>query len=136
MVQACEEVLALVGGDAFAAALNYPWVGGNLRAVTVQVDRRVYVVGQDDFDVLEYSLECWKGLDCEQGEPFVHTCSDASAALAFLDGVRRDRLVWQCGGCDSWIHTTGQPHIGVLPCNECADGGVDFAHARRHGDSA
>ncbi|MCP3420351.1 hypothetical protein [Nocardioides pinisoli] len=131
-MQASEEVVAAAGGDAYAAALNHFNTGGNCMVTTVQLDGRVFVVGQDDHSVLEYTLSCWNELDCEEGEPVEHHCHDAMAALAFLDGVRRGSLVWQCGGCDAWIHTAGQPHIGVLPCHHCPYGGVDFTHARRH----
>ncbi len=131
-MQASEEVVAAAGGDAFRATLNHFDTGGGGMVTTVQVDRRVYVVGQDDFDVLEYSLECWNDLNCQDDEPVAHPCNDVAAAFAVLNDSMRDRLVWQCGGCDAWIHTSEQPHIGVLPCHVCADGGVDFTHARRH----
>lgn len=130
--QASEEVLALAGG-AYRASLNHYNTGGNCMVTTVQVDEQVYVVAQDDFAVGRYPLAEWLDETEQDAEPDLIECDAAEQALELLNLVRQDALVWQCGGCDAWIHTTPPaPQVGVLRCSTCGSGGVDFHHAWRH----
>lgn len=127
---ASDAVVAAAGGNAWRAGLNHFDTGGRCMVTSVQVDRRVFVVGQDEFTVLEYDVDTWN--QQEEEEPVEHLCVDAASALALLEDRKRDQMTWQCGGCDAWIYTTHQPHIGVLECHVCGNGGVDFHHAFRH----
>lgn len=129
-MQASEKVAEVAGGT-WDASLNLYGVGGNCLACTQQIDARVYVVGQDTFDVAQYDLAEWLGETDGQAEPAMLLCSSAEEAWALLRLLREDCLVWQCGACDAWLHTSNRPRVGVLRCSTCGGGGVDFRHADR-----
>ncbi len=134
-MQASQAVLEFAGGG-YEASLNHYQVGGNTYVTTVQLDRWVYVVGQDDFNVGRYDLDAWLGRNKSDVEPDMIECDDPEQAWELLRLVREGALLWQCGACDGWIFTEDRPRIGVLECSTCCDGGVDFRHADRHlGDS-
>ncbi|TGN64235.1 DUF3846 domain-containing protein [Nocardioides eburneiflavus] len=129
IAQASQEVLLTAGG-AWNASLNHERAGGNCMVTTQQIDETVYVVGQDDFVIGAYSTASWLGeVDEEAG--LIET-ENARQAWQMLQHLREDCLLWQCGGCDAWIHTSNRPRVGVLRCATCGDGGVDFHHADRH----
>lgn len=128
--QASEAVVDLAGG-AYRGSLNFYNAGGGCMVATVQIDETVYVVGQDDFSIGRYSLDEWAGVDGVEEVPLI-PAADKKEALDVLNVLREDTLLWQCGACDSWIHTSNRPRIGILRCSTCGDGGVDFRHADRH----
>lgn len=130
-MQPSEQVLEVAGG-AQRAMLNRFDLGDGRLVITQQVDRYVYVVGQDLFRLARYDLSGWLGEVENRPEPPMIECFDAEAAWELLQHVREDCLVWQCGACDAWIYTSERPRVGVLQCSTCADGGVDFRHADRH----
>lgn len=130
-MQASEQVLETAGG-AWNASLNHYDTGGGCMVTTQQVDEWVYVVGQDDFAIMKHTLAGWLGEDAQEVEPPTIECDDAVSAWDILRVLREDCLIWQCGGCDSWIFTSNRPRIGVLRCSSCRAGGVDFRHADRH----
>lgn len=128
---ACDAVVALADGT-YQASLN-AYGADAARVCTVQVDTWVYVVGAADFAVSRYDLDAWLSRGESLTVPAATLEADtAEQAWELLRYVREDALVWQCGGCDGWIFTTGRPRIGVLGCSTCGDGGVDFRHADRH----
>lgn len=129
--QQASEVLIEHAGGAWNASLNLVGVGGNCKAVVMQLDRHVFVVGQDDFNVYRYTVQEWHGVE-DQPDPPLMAADDATQAWELLQVLRVDALLWQCGACDAWIFTSDRPRVGVLPCGICADGGVDFRHADRH----
>lgn len=129
-MQASEEVLEVAGG-AWDASLNHYGAGGNCMVTTLQIDDRVYVVGQDDYTICKQSVDDWCGIDSSERveEIVAETAEDAWAILRLL---REDCYVWQCGACDGWMFTSNRPRVGVLRCSTCGGGGVDFRHADRH----
>jgi hypothetical protein len=129
-MQASEAVLRHAGGG-WDASLNHYDTGGGCMVTTQQVDEHVYVVGQDDYAVVRYTLDEWLGKSAQTEGQFIEA-DNAEQAWELLRVLREDCLLWQCGGCDAWMFTSNRPRIGVLQCSTCGDGGVDFRHADRH----
>lgn len=129
-MHASERVVSKAGG-AWASSLNL-YSDDDLGIVaTQQIDNWVYVIGQDRFDIIRYELTAWTDGRTPDEHPVIE-CEDETTAWDLLKVLRQDCLVWQCGACDAWIHTTDRPRIGVLQCSTCRTGGVDFRHADRH----
>lgn len=131
MTQASRQVLDVAGG-AWLASLNHYGTGGNCMVTTLQIDKHVFVVGQDDFNIARYTLAEWLGQADQDPEPPLIECNTADEAWEALQIIRADHLLWQCGACDAWIYTSNRPRVGILRCSTCGDGGVDFHHADRH----
>lgn len=91
----------------------------------------MYVVGPQTFAVTRYELDEWLASP-GSGASQPIDCDDSTQAWELLKAIREDCLLWQCGGCDAWIHTSNRPRVGILQCSTCGDGGVDFRHADRH----
>lgn len=124
------QALLVAAGGAWDASLNHYDVGGGRVVTTQQIDEFVYVVGKDDFNVARYTLTGWLE-ESKQADASYIECDDAVMAWELLRLIRANCLVWQCGGCDSWIFTSNCPRVGRLQCSTCGDGGVDFRHADR-----
>lgn len=127
---ASDALVEAAGGNAWRSGLKRFDTGRRCMVTSTQVDRRVSVAGQEDFIVLECDVDIWGQQEAE--EPVQHPRADAVSALALVDARKRDRMAWQCGGCDAWICTTHQAHIGKRKCQVCGNGGVHLHHAYRH----
>ena len=135
--QASIEVLNLRNAEATWLGVTHQNTGGNCMVTFLQLGTLVFVVGQDDYDVLVYDVSAWLGLAADDGQPMTsNRCETALDALAVLQ--KRARLSdyeWQCGGCDATIYTIERRMSGVLQCAACIGGGIDFDfHARHIGD--
>lgn len=134
--RACERVVAEAGG-AWNASLNLYRIEASrpdqssMLVATQQIDDKVFVIGEDRFDVGRHALDDWTSAPGAT-EAAVIECDDAVMAWELLRLLRDSCLVWQCGACDGWIYTSDRPRIGILQCSTCRTGGVDFRHADRH----
>lgn len=126
MEQASEQVVALAaseGNDSLALTDT----GGGCLAATLAIDDRVYVVGQDDFSIGEYSIHEWHGLVERVEDPRMLPAQDAREALDLLNLLREGALLWRCRapGCGAAIYTSNRPQVGTLRCGACGKGGVN-----------
>lgn len=126
-----DDLLAAAGGPN-SASLNIVDLGAAGRLVVQQVDKQLFVVGEDSYDVMTYSLASWLHADGQELHALQVTPGrDADEVWWLLKDTRAGGLTWQCGACDAWIFTRERPQMGVLPCGMCRDGGIDFRHADR-----
>lgn len=125
MEQASQEVFALAASEA-NDSLSLTDTGGGCLAATLTLDDRVFVVGQDDYYVAEYSIDEWHGVDGVEDPP-LRLARDAREALDLLNLLREDALTWRCRvpGCGAAIYTSNRPRVGTLRCGACGGVGVD-----------
>lgn len=125
MEQASQEVVALAASED-NESLTLTNTGGGCMAATLTVDDRVFVVGQDDYSVAEYSIDEWHGIDGIEDPP-IRLARDSREALDLLNLLREDALIWRCRvpGCGAAIYTSYRPRVGTLRCGACGGVGVD-----------
>ena len=108
-----ERLLERAGG-AWEADLNHYDTDGGCMATTQQIDKWVYVVGQDNSRVARYTLAEWLGEEDQHDPPFIDADDAVRWCGELFRVLREDCLVWQCGACDAWIFTSSRPRMGVL----------------------
>lgn len=130
-MQGSDQVLTAARGSVWASGLDYFEAGGGCKVVAVQVNDRIFTLGQDDSNVIDVWQNEWNGVASTNSEPVEHHASNASEAFAMLNAAKRDRVTWECGGRDARMYTRTRPRVGLLQCSTCGDG-ADSRHADRH----
>lgn len=118
MMPASAEVAALVG-DPDAAGMNYFNTGGNCYVVCVQVDDRVFIVGQDDYEPAEMAVDQWNSTATEDEDPVIHEADTAKAAVDFLTARMAGTTIHRCPTCAQVVHTATPNPGHPIACSGC-----------------